>query len=506
MLTVPKFFQPTMRKIAKNNYGVLTGYGYAGDKFHVIINEKEGETYARSTPLPHKELTGLTGWGQGVKAYGLREEADDASWDGRAQAPELGRAWVSVESLTHDQRRLLVSSASADGTLPKLNGACIEKEGDSTYIMATDRYTLTRVPVKTDNPVTSRIFIPGVIVGSLDSRYFQALTIYPMHVELTLASKEGSVKIVAEIEDVSYPEVLSLFDSKEPEHRVKGNCKEVLEAVKSFSLPKGGRVIIDGYGVSVAPGKIRVETFRGWVPSVTVSAGLLTRFLRSVNGSRSFTVEGSDDTRTLSLKVEDVEADVLLCPVVADTEVPDNPKRPIAEWVGARTPAEGSGAGPKKKAPKKTKTYTKKDPAPEPVEAEAVPEKSPKEKASGEIITIETGAGLNVKNRATLIAPALKEAQALAPHPVFIKFSHYTAKNRLHVAVEGDTLTPVVIEDSGVVCEISGVEPVKVGDDMAQAVVKLLKKMRPINKAVNGGLATLTPSGSLPPVKTPATV
>lgn len=124
-------------------------------------------------------------------------------------------------------------------------------------------------------------------------------------------------------------------------------------------------------------------------------------------------------------------------------------------------------------------------------------EHSPTTEPGGIITTIHTGEGLNIKDRAALMTPAVQVAINAAVHPVFLKFSHYTATNRLHVAVTADTLTPVVIDAQGIVCTIDGVEPVNVGENLTAAVARLLRVMRLLNKLVNARAAQLTPVGSV---------
>lgn len=124
-------------------------------------------------------------------------------------------------------------------------------------------------------------------------------------------------------------------------------------------------------------------------------------------------------------------------------------------------------------------------------------EPSPTVEPGGIITTIHTGEGLNIKDRAALMTPAVQVAINAAVHPVFLKFSHYTATNRLHVAVTPDTLTPVVIDAQGIACTIDGVEPVTIGEDLTAAIARLLRVMRPLNKLVNARAANLTPAGSV---------
>lgn len=124
-------------------------------------------------------------------------------------------------------------------------------------------------------------------------------------------------------------------------------------------------------------------------------------------------------------------------------------------------------------------------------------EPSPTVEPGGIITTIHTGEGLNVKDRAAIMTPAVQVASNAAVHPAFLKFSHYTATNRLHVAVNAGTLTPVVIDAQGIVCTIDGVEPVTIGDDLTAAIARLLRVMRPLNKLVNARAAQLTPAGSV---------
>lgn len=133
-----------------------------------------------------------------------------------------------------------------------------------------------------------------------------------------------------------------------------------------------------------------------------------------------------------------------------------------------------------------------------PIEAPApAVDPSPAVEPGGIITTIHTGEGLNIKDRAALMTPAVQVAINAAVHPVFLKFSHYTATNRLHVAVNLDTLTPVVIDTQGIVCTIDGVEPLAIGDDLTAAIARLLRVMRPLNKLVNARAAQLTPAGSV---------
>lgn len=138
---------------------------------------------------------------------------------------------------------------------------------------------------------------------------------------------------------------------------------------------------------------------------------------------------------------------------------------------------------------------------PAPVEVEEVAEvEEPAEDspapASTGVRIIETGEGLGAAARAELMAPALAEAAASGVLPVFVKFSHYTEANRLHIAVGADYLLPVVIDEGGLVSQIEGVTAIQVEDgDFEKAALVLLKRVRAISKAVNRGEAVLAPAG-----------
>ena len=129
------------------------------------------------------------------------------------------------------------------------------------------------------------------------------------------------------------------------------------------------------------------------------------------------------------------------------------------------------------------------------VQEPAAPAPAPAAAPAAVTRVINSGEGLNVKDRAALIAPAISDAMYAATPPVFLKLSHYTATNKLHISVTGSALTLVVIDATGVVCNIAGAPVVTVSDDVVAATTKLLKAMRPINKAVNAGAVTLTPAG-----------
>lgn len=139
-------------------------------------------------------------------------------------------------------------------------------------------------------------------------------------------------------------------------------------------------------------------------------------------------------------------------------------------------------------------------PAPVVEVAEKVEEPAPAQveeaPASTGVRIIETGEGLGAAARAELIAPALAEAAASGVLPVFVKFSHYTEANRLHIAVGADYLLPVVIDEGGLASQIEGVTAVQVeGNDFEKAALVLLKRVRAISKAVNRGEAVLSPAG-----------
>lgn len=131
----------------------------------------------------------------------------------------------------------------------------------------------------------------------------------------------------------------------------------------------------------------------------------------------------------------------------------------------------------------------------EPAEDSPAVEEAPAPASTG-VRVIETGEGLGAAERAGLIAPALAEAAASGVLPVFVKFSHYTEANRLHIAVGADYLLPVVIDEGGLVSQIEGVTAIQIeGGDFEKAALVLLKRVRAISKAVNRGEAVLAPAG-----------
>ncbi|MBF0807918.1 hypothetical protein E4U03_04705 [Rothia nasimurium] len=158
-------------------------------------------------------------------------------------------------------------------------------------------------------------------------------------------------------------------------------------------------------------------------------------------------------------------------------------------------------------APKRTPKFARTTTTPTVIKEEVKPVKNVSKPVNeaievptdGAVIrTVDTGEGLSMKERAARLAPAIIETLNACDLPAYLRLSHYDASNQVYLSVSVNELVPVVIDGSGVVYQIKGVEPVKLRPGKLSIDARYaLERMRPAKKMVNRKVAVLEPVGMI---------
>lgn len=231
----------------------------AGD---VLVNGRLLADICRALPRKPIELT-LDGTKLDIECgsshFSMKTMASEDYTDGTDMPPVIGTvdgsAWLEAISQ-------VTIAASNDDTLPLLVSVCLEINGDSIALMATDRYRLAVRDLEwtpTDTTISKRILVRASrlldIAKALGSAGPIEISLSDSLIGFAAGGKQNTVQLI----DGEYPQVLSLFPAESAGYMVM-NRADMLDAIKRSRLVVEKNAAVR---LSFTEGEVTIEAGQG---------------------------------------------------------------------------------------------------------------------------------------------------------------------------------------------------------------------------------------------------
>ncbi|MFP7697012.1 DNA polymerase III subunit beta [Trueperella sp. LYQ143] len=220
----------------------ITFDGDVQDPGDILVNGKLLAEIARALPNNKVNLT-VDGGKLEIKAGSAQFSIKTMAREDYSELPQMPPVIGTVDGAEWERAVSQVSiAASHDATLPLLLSICIEIDGDTISLMATDRFrltlrTITWEPKESD--ISARILVPAARLLDVAKSYASS-----GRLELSLDQEGGTAMLgisaagrqnMIQLIDGEYPQVRALFP-EEVNGNVVMNRTEFLDAIKRARL------------------------------------------------------------------------------------------------------------------------------------------------------------------------------------------------------------------------------------------------------------------------------